>query len=58
MAWRKELEKRALEKGVVTEEELEGEVPDWQGWFLDWNSKFAKQRMKGHTRKGVKDRFS
>ena len=49
LAWRKELEKRAVERGMVTAEELEGEVPDWQGWFLEWNSKFAKQRTKGRT---------
>jgi hypothetical protein len=51
LAWRKELEKRAVERGMVTKEELEGEVPDWHGWFLEWNSKYAKQRRKGRTGK-------
>lgn len=43
-AWRAELEQRALEKGVITEEELLGDKPDWQGDFLDWNSRWVKQQ--------------
>lgn len=46
-AWKAELEKRAIEKGVLTQEELEGETPDWHDWFMDWNSDFVKTRKKG-----------
>jgi hypothetical protein len=41
-AWRKEIEERALRKGLVTVEELERGKPDW----FEWNSKFAKARRK------------
>jgi hypothetical protein len=46
-AWRRELEQRALRKGIVTVEELKADRPDW---YLEWNSKFAKarQREDGH----------
>ena len=44
--WRKELEERAIERGVVTREELEGNRPDWTETFLEWDSKFAKHRYK------------
>ena len=46
IAWRKELEERAIERGLITDEELEGRRPDWQAAFLEWNSKFAKERQK------------
>lgn len=46
--WRQELEERAIEKGLITEEELDGAKPDWHGKFLDWDSSFSKkQRRKG-----------
>jgi hypothetical protein len=45
-AWREELEKRALERGAITEEELEGAKPDWHGEFLQWRNK--KERMNLH----------
>ena len=32
-AWRRELEERAVRQGLITEEELEGAKPDWQGGF-------------------------
>jgi hypothetical protein len=43
-AWKKELEERAVQKGLVTREELEAEKPHWHGWFLDWNSELARER--------------
>ena len=49
-AWRRELEERALRKGVVTKEDLEGDKPEWSEWFLEWNSKFAKTRQKEEPR--------
>lgn len=45
--WRQELEDRAIKQGLVTAEQLEGDKPDWVGWFMDWNSDFAKEREKG-----------
>lgn len=41
-AWRDELERRAVEQGNITEEELEGAKPDWNGEFLEWRN--AKER--------------
>jgi hypothetical protein len=38
-AWREELEARALNQGIITEEELEGAKPDWAGDFLQWQNK-------------------
>lgn len=38
-AWREELEQRALSRGFLTEEELEGAKPDWNGNFLEWKNK-------------------
>ena len=40
-AWRSELEKRAIAQGKVTREELEGSKPDWDGFFLEWNLRWA-----------------
>ena len=42
-AWREELEQRALSRGAITAEELEGSKPDWHGHFLDW--KKSSERM-------------
>lgn len=42
-AWREELEQRALDRGTVTEEDLEGAKPDWAGEFLDWRNE--RERM-------------
>ncbi len=44
-AWKAELEERAKKKGLVTREDLEGEKPDWDGWFLEWNSRFVRERL-------------
>ncbi len=38
-AWRRELETRAVRQGFITEEELEGAKPDWQGEFLAWRNR-------------------
>ncbi|QYY35259.1 hypothetical protein [Ruficoccus sp. ZRK36] len=34
--WRRDIEDRAIIKGTVTREELEGAHPDWRGDFLEW----------------------
>jgi hypothetical protein len=42
-AWRQELEQRALDRGTITMEELEGSKPDWNGNFLEWKN--SAERM-------------
>lgn len=42
-AWRQELEERAIKQKLITEEELEGAKPDWNGEFLEWRNK--QERM-------------
>jgi hypothetical protein len=37
-AWRKELEERAVKQGNITQEEMEGSRPDWQGEFMQWKN--------------------
>ena len=44
-AWREELEQRALSRGTVTEEELEGAKPDWHGEFLDWRNEHERMGL-------------
>lgn len=39
IAWRKEIEERAIRNEEITREELVGENPDWRGDFLDWPKK-------------------
>ncbi len=38
-AWRLELEARAVRQGLISEEELEGAKPDWEGEFLAWRNR-------------------
>ncbi len=38
-SWRKELEDRAVEQGLITIKALEGSKPDWEGEFLRWKNK-------------------
>ena len=38
-AWKEELEQRALKLGHVSQDELEGNVPDWHGDFLEWKNR-------------------
>ena len=45
-AWGLEIEKRAIEQGFVTREELEGDKPDWHGLFLQPDSRWAKEQAK------------
>jgi hypothetical protein len=35
-AWRRELEQRALKNEEITQEELDGMKPDWDGKFMQW----------------------
>ena len=43
-AWAKELEARMVKLGKVTQEELEGAKPDWEGEFWEWHSKWRQDR--------------
>lgn len=43
-AWAEEIKQRAIAQGIVTAEELEGDVPDWHGDFMAWNSRWQKQQ--------------
>lgn len=48
--WRDELQQRAVENGLITRGELEDAKPDWLGTFAEWDSSFAKKRLKGGGR--------
>jgi hypothetical protein len=50
-AWAREIEDRAIERGVVTREELEGDKPDWYGRFLEPDSRWEKRRIRAAARK-------
>ncbi len=45
-AWRKEIEERAIRKGVVTREELEKNKVDWSNRFLEGSASVAKDVNK------------
>lgn len=45
-AWREELEERAIRLGRITREELEGTKPDEDGDFMEWSSKFRKEKLE------------
>lgn len=45
-AWKAEIERRAIEQGVVTAKELQGDKPDWHGDFLHWNSRWAREQLR------------
>lgn len=42
-AWGQEIEERMVRLGHLTREELEGEKPDWDGKFLNWNDKTRRE---------------
>jgi hypothetical protein len=44
-AWAEEIKARALKQGRVTEEELEGARPDWEGEFLQWRNKDERESL-------------
>lgn len=50
-AWGKEILDRAIEKGFVTREELEGDKPDWVGLFLQPDSRWERQQRRKGERK-------
>jgi len=49
-AWAAELEERIIRLGRISREELEGNKPDWEGDFWDWESKWRKERLKKQGR--------
>lgn len=44
--WANELEERMVRLGKITQEELEGEKPDWHGEFWNWHSKWQEERRQ------------
>lgn len=44
--WAEELEERMVRLGRVTKEEIEGDKPDWEGEFWEWNSNWQKEMKK------------
>jgi len=46
MCWRKEIEERMQRRGDLTQEELEGDRPDWSGSFLDWEQAEKNRELK------------
>lgn len=45
-AWAEEIKERAIKRGKVTREELEGEKPDWEGDFLKWRNKDKRPTLQ------------
>ncbi len=44
--WAEELEERMINLGRVTREEIEGDKPDWEGNFWQWQSKWHQEKIK------------
>ena len=44
--WAEELQERMIRLGRITREEIEGDKPDWQGRFWEWESKWKNQKRK------------
>ncbi|WP_338687159.1 hypothetical protein [Haloferula helveola] len=42
--WASELEDRMIRLGRVTQEELEGDRPDWEGKFWEWHSQWQASK--------------
>jgi len=45
-AWAEELEERIIRLGRTTEEEIEGNKPDWSGDFWEWESSWRREKFK------------
>jgi len=45
-AWGQELTAIALVRGKVTQAELEGDIPDWHGEFLDWRVRESRRMAR------------
>lgn len=44
--WAAELEERMIRLGRITREEIEGDKPDWEGKFWEWQSKWQEEKRK------------
>jgi len=44
--WAEEFKERMLRLGQITQEELEGDVPDWSGDFWQWESKWRRMKLE------------
>ena len=49
--WADELKGVALARGIVTKAELEGDIPDWFGDFLDWKYREARRKARADSRR-------
>ncbi len=45
-AWKKEFEDRAVRQEEITREELEGAKPDWDGEFIQWDSRWQREQLE------------
>ncbi|HTB62600.1 MAG TPA: hypothetical protein VK737_03340 [Opitutales bacterium] len=45
-AWKKEFDDRAVRHEEITREDLEGAKPDWDGEFLEWDSRWRREQLE------------
>jgi len=45
-AWKKEFEDRAVRQEQITREDLEGAKPDWNGEFMEWDSRWRREQLE------------
>jgi len=44
--WAEEIKERAIKQGKITREELEGDKPDWEGDFLEWQNEKERTGLR------------
>lgn len=45
-AWKKEFEERAVRQEQISREDLEGAKPDWDGEFMNWDSRWQRDQLE------------
>jgi hypothetical protein len=45
-AWKKEFEDRAVRHEEISREDLEGAKPDWNGEFIQWDSRWQREQLE------------
>ncbi len=45
-AWKKEFEDRAVRHEEISREDLEGAKPDWDGEFIQWDSRWQRDQLE------------
>ena len=53
--WAEELKGVAVARGIVTRAELEGDIPDWHGEFLDWYTRETRRKAREANRARPKE---